>query len=1707
MYPYGDSASDSTVSGDDDASYAIALENKVFFYNSSYSTIYISTNGLVSMTEFSSYSSKTLNKIKVNLIAPLYADFDSSSAGSIYYRETTDSPLLTTITNDIKSYFTNSYTDLSIDSAFIVTWDSVPLYTDSSATATFQLTLARSSACQSFALMSYLALSSAMQNGLFRVGYASLNGLYASEISKTTILNEMISENYEKFQIVNLVNNIPACPTTTTKTTTTTTTTTTKTLTTTIALSTKIADIYPYGEANSDTELTGSDDASYAISLIDSFVFYNKSYQTVYVSTNGLVSMQSYPLFSTKPLNKLNANVLSPLFADLDTSSSGHIYYRQSQDETFLAELKSDIESDRPEFKSLIDISWALVVTWVDVPHFTDSSKKSTFQLVLTTTTDYKKSFAVYLYSTIGVDSTIPFRGGHSTSDGLFYQEFTTTELKRLMNDAGLMPARMSYLVETFDFSALTTTTTTTSTTTSTTTPTTTVYVPTTTTEPPCMIRIGYNKALSGHNGVVHVLVVLPNGDLASGSDDNTIRIWDKDDGSPILTLQGHTGRIFSLAVLPNGYLASSADDKKLKIWSTNETSPLRIIELIRSVYALAVLTNGYLAVADQTTDVRIFDPNTGDSIKTITSTVSVYSLAVLPNGYLAGGCYDGAIYVWNTDDSSLNKTLKEHSRIVNSLVVLRNGYLASASDDTHIKIWNPNVEQSIRMLAHYYGSVNSLAVLPNGYLASGGQDQTIKIWKTEDGTMIDSYRVGGCDSVYALAVLESGFLVSGGTYDSNVDVWSMETDNGCYTTSTTRAPPSPTTTTPTTTTSTTTTTTPTTTVYVPTTTTEAPCSITLAFNKALEGHNDIVKVLLAFPNGYLASASSDSVIIIWNDYGMPIRTLEGHTGRIFSLAMLPNGYLVSGAEDQKVKIWTTNETTPLRTISASGTVTALAVLTNGHLAVGDLTTKVKIFDPNTGDSIAEITSPSAVKSLAALPNGFLAGGCLSGAIYVWNTADQSLSKTLSEHSRMVNSLAVLPSGLLVSASDDSSIKFWNPNVEQSIRTETHDSVISLTVLPNGYLASGGKDQIINIWKPDDGSLIHSLQFGTSVFSLAVLQSGFLVGTYDNSVFVLSVLSDGCYVTSATQAPPTTTPTTTTPTTTSPTTTVYVPTTTTEPPCMMTLSLNKALSGHANLVNKLVVLPNGNLASGSGDTTIRIWDKNDGSLVRTLEGHRGPIYSLAVLTNGYLASGSGDFKIKIWTTEDASPLRTITLYNNVRALAVLANGYLAAGDTTTDVKIFDPNTGDLINTIASPSNVYSLVVLPNGFLAVGGGNGAIYVWNTDDQSLNKTLTGHSRIVRSLVVLPNGYLASASDDSYIKIWNPNAEQPIRTLSGHDYRVLSLTAFSNGYLASGGEDTTIKIWNPNSGALIYSIFSGYVYGVLSLVPLQSGFLASAGENLRDINIWSVESNGCYVTSTTVAPPTTTSTTTPTTTTTSSTSTTTTSTTTVYIPTMTTTPFVPIYFTEFPVSNLYSFGTVYSDRKLPKKDDISFGPISLNNPFSFGDNSYSNVYISTNGYVTFSYYDEFMPILANDLSLAIIAPLFNDFDTKKKGDVFYRETTDSATLSSISSLIKTLFEQTPSDLVLSSVFITTWSSVPLYGLPDTSNTFQLVLASYNNCYSYVLFLYQTLSSQSDFKAGYYADLQTNGQVASGVIEALLGSGTSTGYAFKINPASQCS
>jgi WD40 repeat protein len=104
-------------------------------------------------------------------------------------------------------------------------------------------------------------------------------------------------------------------------------------------------------------------------------------------------------------------------------------------------------------------------------------------------------------------------------------------------------------------------------------------------------------------------------------------------------------------------------------------------------------------------------------------------------------------------------------------------------------------------------------------------------------------------------------------------------------------------------------------------------------------------------------------------------------------------------------------------------------------------------------------------------------------------------------------------------------------------------------------------------------------------------------------------------------------------------------------------------------------------------------DPQAGSLFLTLQSHTSDVYALTVLQNGNLASGSLDSSVKIWNTDSGALIRTLIHSDPVYSLAVLQNGYLASGSANSKVSIWDTASGLLVKEIDATSKVFSLVVI------------------------------------------------------------------------------------------------------------------------------------------------------------------------------------------------------------------------------------------------------------------------------------------------------------------------------------------------------------------------------------------------------------------------------
>ena len=157
---------------------------------------------------------------------------------------------------------------------------------------------------------------------------------------------------------------------------------------------------------------------------------------------------------------------------------------------------------------------------------------------------------------------------------------------------------------------------------------------------------------------------------LASGSDDEPIKIWNVETGYRDGTFKGHSRTIYALQVLTNNRLASGSSDKSIKIWNIDTARCIRTLHgHSDAVYSLQTLANNRLASGSADSVIRIWNVDNGECIrKLIGHRSTVYALQLLANNKLASGSRDKSIKIWNLYTGECIRTLDDHSSYVYSV-------------------------------------------------------------------------------------------------------------------------------------------------------------------------------------------------------------------------------------------------------------------------------------------------------------------------------------------------------------------------------------------------------------------------------------------------------------------------------------------------------------------------------------------------------------------------------------------------------------------------------------------------------------------------------------------------------------------------------------------------------------------------------------------------------------------------------------------------------------------------------------------------------------------------------------------------------------------------------------------------------------------------------------------------------------------------------
>ena len=240
---------------------------------------------------------------------------------------------------------------------------------------------------------------------------------------------------------------------------------------------------------------------------------------------------------------------------------------------------------------------------------------------------------------------------------------------------------------------------------------------------------------------------------LASGSGDETIRLWDPRNGRLQKVLTGHTAAVRALAFSTDGrFLASGGRDRTWRIW----------------------------------------EAKTGKEQATLSTRFgNIRSLTFSPDGQtLATGGDGGSVYLWDWQAKKQRKVMKSGFGIVFAIAYSPDGrLLATGNSDALVHLWDPSSGRQQDTLSGHRGAVHTIAISPHGdLLASGGADKTIRLWDLGTGNERGVF-TGHTDAIQSVTFSPDGQTIVSGAKDGTIRLWDWKSGRELHTLSKQRGP------------------------------------------------------------------------------------------------------------------------------------------------------------------------------------------------------------------------------------------------------------------------------------------------------------------------------------------------------------------------------------------------------------------------------------------------------------------------------------------------------------------------------------------------------------------------------------------------------------------------------------------------------------------------------------------------------------------------------------------------------------------------------------------------------------------------------------------------------------------------------------------------------------------------------------------------------
>ncbi|QYX30373.1 nSTAND1 domain-containing NTPase [Sphaerospermopsis torques-reginae] len=538
-----------------------------------------------------------------------------------------------------------------------------------------------------------------------------------------------------------------------------------------------------------------------------------------------------------------------------------------------------------------------------------------------------------------------------------------------------------------------------------------------------------YNR-LQGHKGEISTVKFSPDGQLlASGSEDNTIKIWRRD-GKLQQTLSGHKDRVFSVIFSPdNKLLIAASFDNTISFWRYDSNTNLltnlftnlftnqpnfRLIEKDGLLAISLSPDSKILATANSKGEIKLWALN-GQLMKTINAhQQKIWSVNFSPDGKtIATASADKTVKLWHLEGKEL-KTLPGHNDEVLAVKFSPDGNtLASASKDKTVKLWDIN-GQLLHTFEGHNNQVLDVNFSPDSKtIVSASADDTVKVWMIPNNLKLKKdlkshpqfpiYTfLGHGGKASEASFSPDGKTIVSASADSTIKLWHLQ-----------------------------------------------------GILPSFSGNS----VSFSPDKNTIAVSNKQGIISLRKRDGSLVKSFYAHEGEIIKVLFHPTGKnLITIGVDHQIKLWHLDG--------------KLIKSWQGHLQDNN-SILYSIFQP-----IQDISFSFDGKKIATISR-------VDQQVKIWDLQG-NLLKSWQTNDKLLTNINFSRDGQTLATAGDKTVKLWNLTGKLLQTLSGHENnITSVSFSHNGkIIATGSADSTVKLWDRKSGKLLHTLQHHQSVYSV-----------------------------------------------------------------------------------------------------------------------------------------------------------------------------------------------------------------------------------------------------------------------------------------------------------------------------------------------------------------------------------------------------------------------------------------------------------------------------------------------------------------------------------------------------------------------------------------------------------------------------------------------